>query len=310
MLKQTDIIIPVYRPTKKLFTLLDRLKEQTVEVNHIYLINTEQSYFDILTVGTDFWRRYRNVTVEHISKREFDHGNTRRQAVKKSESPYFVMMTDDAIPADNTMLEKLLAPVWEGRAAVSYARQLPDENCGVIERFTREFNYPGESRLKNSGDLPKLGIKAFFASNVCAAYDRSIYDKLDGFVKRTIFNEDMILARKVIDAGYSIAYAAEARVIHSHNYTGKQQFKRNFDLGVSHAQFPGVFSNLQTEGEGVRLVKKTAGYLISVKKPWLIFKLLWQSGCKYTGYLLGKNYRLLPVFCIRHFSMNREYWKF
>ena len=33
------------------------------------------------------------------------------------------------------------------------------------------------------------------------------------------------------------AYAADAKVIHSHNYSGWQQFTRNFDLGVSHVQY-------------------------------------------------------------------------
>lgn len=64
-------------------------------------------------------------------------------------------------------------------------------------------------------------------------YRRSIYEKLGGFVKHTIFNEDMIFAGKLIQEGYAIAYVAEARVVHSHNYTNRQQLHRNFDLAVS-----------------------------------------------------------------------------
>ncbi len=308
-MKQTDVIIPVYRPTKRLFTLLDKLKEQTVPIHKILLVNTEQKYFDGLIAGTDFWHRYKNVEVKHISKKEFDHGYTRRRAVKETESGYFVMMTDDAMPADNRLLERLLEPVYEGRAAISYARQLPNEDCGVIERYTRSFNYPEESVYKSAADLPRLGIKAFFASNVCAAYDRQKYEALGGFVKKTIFNEDMILARRAIDAGETIAYVAEAKVIHSHNYSGVQQFCRNFDLGVSHAQFPQVFEGMKTEGEGIRLVKQTAGYLCSIGKPWLVVKLFWHSFCKYAGYFLGKRYRKLPMKLVKRFSMNGDYWK-
>lgn len=308
-MQQVDIIIPVYRPTGKLFTLLDRLMEQTIPVNKIYLINTEQKYFDALIAGTNFWKKYKKVNVKHIAKREFDHGYTRRRAVKESESPYFVMMTDDALPADRTLLEKLLQPLWEKKAGVSYARQLPAEDCGVIETYTRAFNYPEQSCIKSAKDLNTMGIKAFFASNVCAAYDRSIYEEAGGFVKKTIFNEDMILARKVIEAGHQIAYVAEAQVIHSHNYSGIQQLKRNFDLGVSHTQFPEVFGDVKSESEGIRLVKKTCGYLLSVKKPWLIVKLVWQSGCKYIGYFLGRRYQKLPEAVVKKCSMNRNYWK-
>lgn len=308
-MKETDVIIPVYKPDGRLYKLLDMLERQTVPVERIILINTEQCYFDRMIAGTDFWHKYKNVMVRHISKREFDHGYTRKRAVSDSKSRYFVMMTDDAVPADEYLLEKLLAPIWEGKAAMSYARQLPDEDCGIIEHFTRGFNYPEESFVKSNKDLPEMGIKTFFASNVCAAYDREIYDSLGGFVKRTIFNEDMIYARKLIDAGYKIAYTAQAQVIHSHNYSGKQQFQRNFDLGVSHAQYPEIFEGIKTESEGIRLVKRTCKYLVGIHKPFLIVKLFWLSGCKYTGYFLGKRYKKLPFNVVKACSMNREYWK-
>lgn len=308
-MKKTDVIIPVYKPTKKLFTLLDRLEEQTIPVNRIILVNTEQSYFEALIAGTNFWQKYKNVIVKHISKREFDHGYTRRRTVAESENDYFVMMTDDAIPADRFLLEKLLEPVYSGEAGMSYARQLTNEDSGIIEQFTRCFNYPDHSEMKSKEDLKEKGIKTFFASNVCAAYNREIYDTLGGFVKHTIFNEDMIYARGLIDAGYKIAYVAEAKVYHSHNYSGIQQFRRNFDLGVSHVQYSGVFDGIRTESEGVRLVKMTSDHLIEMGKPWLILKLFWISGCKYLGYFLGKRYRQMPQRMVKACSMNKEYWK-
>ena len=58
-MKQVDVIIPVYRPTQKLFTLLDALMEQTVPINQVFLINTEQKYFDGLIAGSNFWQKYK-----------------------------------------------------------------------------------------------------------------------------------------------------------------------------------------------------------------------------------------------------------
>ena len=80
-----------------------------------------------------------------------------------------------------------------------------------------------------------MGIKAFFCSDVCAMYDRKKYIEQGGFIKKTIFNEDMIMAYKFLMAGYGVYYKADACVIHSHNYSNMQQFHRNFDLGVSQA---------------------------------------------------------------------------
>lgn len=306
---EVDVIIPVYRPTRKFLELLDMLESQSLSIGKIILINTEKRYFDQLTVGTNFWEKHKKLVVEHITKEEFDHGGTRNFGVSLSKAPYFIMMTDDAVPADEQLAERLLAPFEDEKVGMAYARQMPAEECGVIERYTRSFNYPDTSCLKSAEDLKNMGIKAFFASNVCAAYRRDVFDRLKGFTDHTIFNEDMIYARGILNAGYQIAYVADAKVVHSHNYSGKEQLRRNFDLGVSHADYPEIFSGLSTESEGIRLVKKTCACLFKLGKPWLVFKLVWQSGCKYLGYFLGKRYKKLPRNMIKNLSMNKGYWK-
>lgn len=307
-MKRVDVIIPVYKPDKKLFSLLDMLAKQTVAPGRVILVNTEKKYFDLLISEEELKKRYQNTEVYHITKEEFDHGKTRNLGAGLSDAPYFVMMTDDAVPADEHLLEQLLTPFADGQVGMTYARQLPAEDCGVIERYTRAFNYPPKSREKSASDLTQMGIKTFFASNVCACYRKEMFEMLGGFVDKTIFNEDMIYARKLIDHEGKIVYAAKALVYHSHNYSGIEQLRRNFDLGVSHAEYKTVFSGLSTESEGVRLVKQTCGYLCKIRKPWMILKLVWQSGCKYIGYFLGKRYGKLPMGMVKSLSMNKEYW--
>lgn len=303
-----DIIIPLYKPGKELFALLDRLSEQSVQAENIILVNTEEKYFAQLTYGTRFFDKYKNVKVYHLSKKEFDHGRTRRMGVGKSNADIFVMMTQDAIPADNLMLERLTGQL-KGDVAVAYARQLPAEDCDIVERYTRSFNYPEESRVKSAEDLPLLGIKTFFCSNVCAAYQRTIYEELGGFVRKTIFNEDMIYAAGAIKAGYRIAYEAQACVIHSHNYTHMQQLHRNFDLGVSQAEHPEIFANVPSESEGMRMVKKVTRYLKKQKQLGKLPHFYVQCFCKYAGFLLGKNYRKLPGKWVLALTSNKDYWQ-
>lgn len=158
-------------------------------------------------------------------------------------------------------------------------------------------------------DLSQIGIKTFFCSNVCAAYRKDIYERMGGFITRTIFNEDMIMAGTMIKAGYAVYYATDARVIHSHNYGNLQQFKRNFDLAVSQADHPEIFQGVPSESEGIRLVKKTAAYLVRTGRPWMIVTLVISSGFKFLGYRCGKMYRRLPKWMIRKFTMNPAYWE-
>lgn len=303
-----DVIIPTCKPEKEFITLLDRLQVQTVKIGKIIIMNTEEKYFERLKYETSGFKEYPNIEIHHLSKREFDHGNTRNIGVKKSNAPYFVCMTQDAIPADEYLIERLIAPLVKKEAAVSYARQLPKADCGAIECFTKGFNYPEKSRIKGREDVEELGIKAFFCSNACAAYCRSTFEELGGFIRHTIFNEDMIYAAGAVKAGYKIAYAADAKVLHSHNYTWLQNFHRNFDLGVSQADHPEIFKSVKSESEGIRLVKQTAQYLKDTGNGKLILPMFWGSGWKFLGYKLGVNYKKLPMWLIRKCSMNRNYW--
>lgn len=303
-----DVIIPVYRPGKELFSLLDKLEKQTVPVQNIILMNTEEKYFEELVYGTNFAKKYPNVKVHHLSRREFDHGGTRNRGVGYSDAEIFIMMTQDAMPANELLVEKLTANL-SGDVAVAYGRQLPAANSDELEKISRAFNYPAVSRMKSMEDLDTLGIKTFFCSNVCAAYRRDIYQESGGFIRHTIFNEDMIYASGVVRAGYRIAYEAEACVIHSHHYTNLQQLRRNFDLGVSQADHPEVFADVPSESEGKKLVRETWRYLKKENRRRRFPGFCIQCGFKYTGYLLGKNYRKLPKSWVLAITTNREYWK-
>lgn len=48
-------------------------------------------------------------------------------------------------------------------------------------------------------------------------------------------------------------------VVHSHNYSVKQQFHRNFDLAVSQTAHPEIFEQVSSEAEGMRSGEKYDG---------------------------------------------------
>ena len=303
--KTVDVIIPAYHPGKEFATLIKRLEKQSVPIHRIIVMNTEESMWN------KEWEKLSDVMeIHHLAKSEFDHGGTRAQAAELSDADVMIFMTQDAMPADRELLAELLKALEQDEnIAAAYARQLPNAECSFVERYTRAFNYPDRSAVKTKKDMDQYGIKTFFCSNVCAAYKKDIYQKQGGFVRRTIFNEDMIYAGGLIQAGYGIAYAAEAKVIHSHNYNCMQQFHRNFDLGVSQAEHPEIFEGVPSEGEGMRLVKKTLSHLVRSGKIWLIPGFVMQCAGKYAGYLAGKNFRRLPKKFVLWCTMSPNYWK-
>lgn len=298
------VIIPTYKPDEKFGRLMKMLGKQTYPVQKILILNTEKAYWK-----AEFCEGIENIEVHHISREEFDHGGTRAMGADLAESDIVMYFTQDAVPENEKVIENLVHPFEDRTVGAVYGRQLPNKDCTVIETYTRSFNYPKESRKKTKEDLPELGIKTFFCSDVCAAYRKSIYQEMGGFSLHTIFNEDMIMAAQMIEAGYAVFYAAEAMVVHSHNYGWLQQFRRNFDLAVSQAEHPEIFEGISSSSEGIRLVKKTAVYLLKSGRPWLLPELVISSGFKFLGYKTGKNYRRLSEKMIKKCTMNPAYWK-
>jgi rhamnosyltransferase len=313
-----DVIIPVYKPDKKFDKLFISLLTQSVKPDRIILMNTETEGFSCadlerrlkhrMAKQKNYGKKKLDVLVVPVKKEEFDHGGTRKKAVSLSTADYFVMMTQDAVPADDYLLERLLLALKEEDCALSYARQAAPLNSTVVEQYTRMFNYPNISAVKTKEDLSRLGIKTYFCSDVCAAYKRAAYNEVGGFVEKTIFSEDTIIASRLIGAGYRIAYVAEAKVYHSHNYSLLEQLKRNFDLGVSHTQYQEIFNRVPAESEGMRLVKDTFFYLLGQKRYLDILDLIFQSGAKFLGYQLGKHYHLLPRKFLFACTSNADYF--
>lgn len=301
---KVDLIIPTYKPDAQFGELMERLAQQTLKPNRIIIMNTEEDYFipDMID-GMD------NVEVHHIAKAEFDHGGTRNQAVTYSDADIICFMTQDALPADRHVIEQLVLPFRDEEVAVTYGRQMADARKNPIEAYTRLFNYPEIDCKKTKEDLKKLGIKTFFCSNVCAAYRRSDYDAMGGFELHAIFNEDMIMASKFIEAGKAVYYASKAKVWHWHDYSAKEQLTRNFDLAVSQQMYGGLFTKVKSESEGIRLVKSTFLYLLKTGKWYFIPRLVIQSGAKFIGYKLGQNYKKLPGSLIEKISMNAKFWE-
>lgn len=301
---KVDAVIPAYKPGHDLRELVEKLLDQTVRLGRIIIINTDREFFD-----EKEYLIAPAVEVVHITRHEFDHAGTRDMGLRMSDADYVLFMTMDAIPKDNYLVEKLLSGFRRAdNIAVSYARQLPKKDCNRIEQITREFNYPAQSRVQTSDDIKELGIKAYFCSDVCAMYDTPIYRSLGGFKAPAIFNEDMVYAAGALDAGYAVSYCADALVYHSHNYTGRQYYRRNFDLGVSQADHPEIFERFNVKGTGMQLVRKSLAQICRRGTPADIIRLVYYSGMKYLGFRKGKNYHKLSLkSCLKHTS-DKEYW--
>lgn len=253
-----SVIIPTMNAEQYMKPLLDALKGQTLQPDEIIVVDSES---DDRTV--EISKRYEKVRVISVLRKEFDHGRTRDMALRESQGDIIVFMTHDARPADQFFLENLIDYLKsDSKLAVVSGRQLAREDATAMERLVREFNYPPRSNTRSKKDIPQYGIKTYYCTDVCAAYRRDIYLKLGGFEYPLKTNEDMFFAAKAVNAGYKVGYAANAMVIHSHNFTLKQQFDRNYIQGYEIERHSELLGDVTANSEGLKMVKAVSAQLL------------------------------------------------
>lgn len=298
-----EIVIPVFRPDGRLKMSIERLLRQSVMPDRILLEVLYENPID-REIYID-----KRIEVRYTPKEEYDRAGSRDAILRELDSDIVIFMVQTAIPQNRYLVEKLTEPFKEERTAVVYGRHMTDDECSPIECCVRQFNYPPKGMTKSLEDTGKLGIRTFFNSNVCAAYRRSAYLETEGFGKRMIAGEDMLAARRLLEKGWQAVYAPEAEVIYYRNDDLHGLWKRNFDIGVAHAEHPEMIENTKPDKEGVRLVRVTSALLRQNHMEEYLGEVLTRSIVRYLAYQLGRNYERLPEGVVRKCSANKEYWE-
>lgn len=252
-----SVVIPTLDAEREIEDLLRILGSQSLKPIEILVVDSESKDHTVAVV-----QRHAGVRILQIERRDFNHGATRDMALRETTGDFVCFLTQDAVPASDDYLARLVAPMIEDAdIALVSGRQLPKADARRFEQLVRRFNYPDSPSVRSKDDLDKFGIKTFFASDACSAYRRSAYLACGGF-ERVNTNEDMLMAARFVASGLKVAYEPSAEVYHSHNLTPSQQFARNRAVGMfleSHADDLMCASEI---GEGGRLVKAVSSELL------------------------------------------------
>lgn len=252
-----SVIIPTLNAADEIDEVLTRIESQSLEPQEILVVDSS-SDDDTATMVT----KHPTTKLMVISRSDFNHGLTRDTALRRTTGDFICFLTQDAIPASNEYLDSLVAPMLrDDKVALVSGRQLPKPDARRFEQLVRSFNYPAEPLVRSKADLPKYGIKTFFASDVCSAYRREAYLACGGF-PCVDTNEDMFMAARFIVNGLEVAYEPSAEVYHSHNLTPSQQYARNKVIGRFLEEHTDELMGASEVGEGGRLVKSVMSVLL------------------------------------------------
>ena len=256
-----SVIIPTLEAAGQIGPLLDALRRQTVRADKVLVVDSGSRD------GTAELARAHGARVMCVPRDRFDHGGTRDAALRQTAGGFVLFLTQDALPADERYIEHLLEPFADERVAAVSGRQLPRPDARPYVRAVQQYRYPPQSRAWGPEERDALGIRAYHLSDVCSAYRRSAYEAVGGFPHPLPTNEDMLIAAALLDAGYRLAYRADAAVVPSHNLTLRQEYRRNVLIGRFLREYGERLGNPRETGEGLRMVRQVLSQLLRSGHP-------------------------------------------
>jgi rhamnosyltransferase len=302
-LKKTGIIIPTYNAVVFWPALQDALDKQGILPQQVLIVDSSS------TDETRKLAKDAGYRVVKIPKSSFGHGTTRQMASSHMQwADTLVYLTQDALPCGQDCIANLLRAFDNPEVGAAYGRQRPRDEARGIEAHARLFNYPSVSAVRNFASREALGFRATFFSNSFAAYRRSAFEEVGGFPAHVIVSEEVTVVAKMMMAGWSVAYCADAEVIHSHRLSLRAEFSRYFDIAVHHSRERWILDEFgQVGGEGALFLLSEFRYLLD-KDAVLIPQAAARNICKWMAYRTGLRERYLPRWAKRLMSAQPSYW--
>lgn len=184
--------------------------------------------------GTVEVLRRHGFRVEHIRQSRFNHGETRDLMIEASAGQVIVLLTQDAVPANDRWLSELVGSYEDPAVGAAYCKQLPREDCNpFIARRIREWTAGKDSPTVQDplspGEFaalePMERLRRCAFDNVASSVRKSAWRALGGFGHRR-FGEDVAFGKKLVLGGWRIVFQARSEVVHSHNRTPREEGRR------------------------------------------------------------------------------------
>jgi rhamnosyltransferase len=259
-----SIVIPTKNAGSSFQRTLELLQGQIYE-GEIELIVIDSGSSDLtLEIASQF-----KATVISVPPEEFDHGLTRNRAIERSSGEIIVLMSQDVVPGDQYLISNFVDAFADTEVAGAYARQMPLDNADIITRRNLNNWFTGRDTqelrwIKDWDAYNNLSpIEHYYFcnfDNVCSAIRRTAWQAIP--FTETQFGEDIDWAKRVLEAGWKIAYWPASYVFHSHKRSFKYEYDRNH---LCHRMLNRKFG-LSTIPSWRHLITST---LLSIRTDWM-----------------------------------------
>jgi rhamnosyltransferase len=245
---EISVVIPTKNGEKWIGECLEAVHSQQ-GVGQVEVVLVDSGSTD----GTlDIARRY-PVRIVEIPAGAFHHARTRNYAATLTAGKYLVFLSQDAVPANNSWLRTMLQNFDNGAVGAVYGRQVPKAGSTQERHDALSTMYGSERVVKDASTKQSLGYRYYHFSDANAAIRKEVWEATRFPEELKVF-EDLGIAKRILDAGWNIVYEPEASVVHSHNHSTVELFKRYFDIGYTFQRL-GIWNEL-TQNSMMKEVKK------------------------------------------------------
>jgi rhamnosyltransferase len=234
--KKVSVVIPTKNGGAQFQVVLKAVAEQQTDWPFEIIVIDSGSVDGTL----EFARSYPGVRLLSVAPQDFQHGRTRNEAIGHAEGEYIAMLTQDALPADNSWLRTLVAAIEEDELIAGvFGQHIAYEDASI---FTREELIKHFAGFLNPA-VVQLSDHARYKTDVAYRQFLYFYSDNNSLLRRAVwqlhpypeveFAEDQAWAKLIIEAGFKKAYSDGAAVYHSHNYGIWERFQRSFDESMA-----------------------------------------------------------------------------
>jgi len=278
-----SVLIPTRNPGPQVHDTLGAIFAQRANFDfEVVVVDSTSHASDVLRM------RSFPVQFHQIAPHEFRHGRTRNLLAARARGSILLYLSQDAQPVGTNWMASLLRPFEDDTVAGTYAQQIPRPEADPFIRFFLARTYDSKPvRRRIHGDA-SVRIDQIFFSNVSSAIRRDVWQRYP-FRDDLIMSEDQYWAYDVLRAGYDVVYEPAAQVFHSHNYSLRTLFRRNWDSGAS---LRGLIADSPAgiARRGLTYVLGQASYLIASGRPhWLPYMLIYEA-TKALGFSMGMRF--------------------
>ena len=171
-----------------------------------------------------------------ITPKEYNPSRVMNQGMRLARSEFGIFVNADATPQGANWLRPLVTALQNSNTAACFGRQIPRPDCQAV--FANDYDRCfGPNRESARWD--------HFFSMVSSGLRKDIWAKR-GFREDLQYAEDDEYTRWCKGQGHAVTYVSESVVMHSHNYTPEQSYKRSFGdaraIGKAWTGSPGDFN--------------------------------------------------------------------